>query len=124
VTFYHYTSAARLPMIIESGVILPTESNVSMMEAHAGPDVVWLLDGPIDDASHGLDGSIHDKRSAFIEVEIPAIRWLNWWATATMKPAWRDAMISAGGGPNAAARWYVWPARIHRHRWVRTEVIT
>lgn len=119
-TFYHYTSIERLPKIIESGMILPTESNVDMLKEHVGPDVVWLLDGPMDGASHGLTGSIYDKRAAFIEVDVPAIRWTDWTWTLAMNATWRDALVREGGGPDAAARWYVWPAMIHRRRWVRT----
>lgn len=118
-TFRHYTSLERLPTIVAAGVITPTESNVDMLKEHAGPDVVWLLNGPIDDRSHGLTGSIHDKRAAFIEVDVPALRWFDWEWTHRMRPEWRDALIRQGGGPDAAARWYIWPAAIHRRRWVK-----
>lgn len=125
-TFFHYTSAERLPVIIESGMILPSESNVDPYHEHVGPDVVWLLDRQIGTShlTHGLDGSMYDKRSAFIEVDVPAIWWLSWEWTWKMKPEWRDVMITSGGGPTAAAQWYVWPASISRRRWIRTEVIT
>ena len=46
-TYYHYTSMVHIKEIREYGIIKTTESNVSMEEEHAGPDVVWLFKEPL-----------------------------------------------------------------------------
>lgn len=130
--FYHFTSVEHWIDIQQTGLIYPTESNVGSplqglepSGVRLGPDVVWLLDGPdLGDAGHGLTGSIHDKTAVCIEVDVPAIRWLDWEFTAKMNPAWRSITIKTGGGDDAAARWYVWPAAIPRQRWHRVITTT
>lgn len=118
-TFFHFTSHDHLLSIIKDEAIRPTESNISAFTAHAGPDVVWLLDGPNAlDAPHGLIGSNHEKREAYIEVKVPAIPWVDWTWTAKMDNYWRNAMIQTGGGEAAVSRWYVWPSVIDADRWV------
>ena len=42
--YFHYTTQDHIRSIRDSGLIKTTESNVSMEEDHAGPDVVWLFD--------------------------------------------------------------------------------
>jgi hypothetical protein len=117
-TFYHFTSLYHLPKIQEAGVIRTTESNISRFAAHAGPPVVWLTDLPELQASHGLEGSLYDKKQVRIEVRVPAIRWLDWEPMLTgMEASWRDDLIAFGGGMEAARNWYVWPSPIRKVRW-------
>jgi len=118
VTFYHFTSETHLPLILRSGVIMPTESNVSFSREHGGPRVVWLLDSPeLGELSHGLH-SVVDKTAVTIEVDVPAIRWRDWEFAARMEPRWRQSFIDAGGGDEAADRWFILPAPIRESRWV------
>jgi len=118
VTFFHFTSQFHIAEIIASEVIQTTESNVNMSTPHAGPDVVWLLDtADAMDASHGLEGALFDKRKCYVEVDVLAIPWRDWFWTAQMEPKWRQTMIDVGGGDAAAARWYVWPNAIPATRW-------
>lgn len=118
-TFYHYTSKYHLDSIISDGAIYPTESNISHTKPHAGPDVVWLLDIADPSGDHGLysELSLYDKREVCIEVAVPAIRWLNWQPALSMSQWWRDGLIEAGGGPESASHWYVWPASIGKRHW-------
>lgn len=117
-TFFHFTSQFHIAEIIASEVIKTTESNVSGTAEHAGPDVVWLLDtSDALDAGHGLEGALFDKRECYVEVDVHAIPWLEWWWTDRMNPTWRQTMIDVGGGATAAARWYVWPNAIPASRW-------
>lgn len=119
-TFYHFTSTAHLPLILRTGVIMPTESNLSFFEEDAGPRAVWLLDEPEfdwDAVSHGLS---REKTAVRIEVDVPAIRWLDWAPAVPRSPQemfTRERLIEVGGGPDAAAHWHVFPAPIRARRW-------
>jgi hypothetical protein len=123
---YHYTSTIHLPYILEAGVLLPTESNVSILREHAGPDVVWLLDRPLlPGENHGLQGSYADKTAVCITVEVPtkaAVRWLDWKPQKGMDPAWRSAFVRAGGGHGETKRWWVVTRPIPRDEWVEITV--
>lgn len=121
-TFFHFTSRNHLPMIFASGTLLPSESNVGSPllgagQEHLGPDVVWLLDTPDLSANHGLHASVTNKDQVRFEVEVPAIRWLDWEWAAYMDPEWRDLFIKVGGGIEAAEHWYVMPVALPRKRW-------
>jgi hypothetical protein len=131
-TYYHLTSERHLKGIERDGVIRPSESNVGSpvpawqpYGTHVGPDVVWLLNTPVLEFNHGLTTaagsdlvSAFDKTAVAIEVNVPAMRWLDWAYSSQMHPAWRKAFIQAGGGDEAATHWYVWPRTIRRSRWV------
>jgi hypothetical protein len=130
-TFFHFTHPGHLGSIVEAGRLLPSESNVGApypvtdgpQGSHVGPDVVWLLDSPEiaaqsptgDDLTHGL---YPDKRRIRFEVDVRAIRWLDWTHAAVMSPDWRRIMIDAAGGMEFAEHWYVFPAAIRRSRWL------
>jgi len=124
-SFYHFTSRWHTPSIDMTGEILPVESNVRHDIEHAGPDVVWLLDTPTaTDYPHGLVRTDDiDKTAVRIEVNVPAIRWLDWAWTATMRQFERDALVESGGGLAAAEHWYIWPAAIPRSRWVEVTMM-
>lgn len=113
-SFYHFTTVHHLPSITTNGYLKPTESNVSYRTEHAGPDVVWLLDTPnpgsTDDLVHGLPLI---KRQVRIEVNVPAIRWLDWEYTAEMEEIWFAAMTQVGG----CESWYLYPGPIARENW-------
>lgn len=121
---YHFTSREHLPAILNSGLVLPSESNIHPSIERAGPDVVWLTDTESSGLGHGLAGSATLKGAVRIEVDVPAIRWLEWEWTAHMAGWWREAIVRAGGGDEAAAHWYVWPAPIRRSRWLAVDVVS
>lgn len=114
----HWTAAARIPLILNAG-IRPTESNISLHQQHAGPYVVWLLPPDADPGQGNTHGLSSQKRTGWVDVRVPAIRWEEWEPAQAMDPEWRRIMILAGGGPEAAALWYVWPAVIRTNRIVR-----
>jgi hypothetical protein len=116
---FHFTCEQHWDGIFDAKCIRPSESNVGSPAPHhrpfgerIGPDVVWLLDTDQLAFPHGLAGSIFDKTRVCIEVNVPAIRWLDWAPAASMDSRWRQMLINIGGGPAAAQHWYVWPASI------------
>lgn len=130
-TFYHLTAPVWAERIIREGRILKTESNIgspipfhSPFGSHFGPDVVWLLDElPTDgagfmrtDMPHGLT---EVKMGYVFEVQVPAIKWTDWEWTAKMDPEWKQIMLRAAGGEEAADHWHVFPANIGSSRFVR-----
>lgn len=114
-TFYHFTSPIHLPLILEVGYLKVCESNIDMLQPHAGPDVVWLLDTPDATGESNLfNGLTNVKTLVRFEVDVPAIKWTHWPPIRWMDPDWRDTLTSVGGSDH----WYVWPARIPRRRWI------
>lgn len=123
--FYHFTSKAHLPYIVWDGVILPSESNVGSpvptlepSGVGVGPDVVWLLDVPDVEFNHGLYAEKTGKNEVRFEVDVPAIRWLDWAPASQMNPAWRELFVRSAGGEEAASHWYVFPAKIAKEHWL------
>ena len=126
-TYFHYTHIGHLPSICQQRRLLPSESNVGApfrvgagpVGENAGPPVVWLLDEPVilnpDPQAHGL---YPEKRRIRIEVDVRAIRWLDWAPAAAMDPEWRRIFIQTAGGPEVVEHWYVVPAPIRDRRWV------
>jgi hypothetical protein len=118
----HYTSPLHAPAILDEGLLRPSESNVSMMVPHQGPDVVWLtsdLEASLsDDIEHGVHAF---KRQVQFTVDVPealAVKWTDWQHTAMMDPEWRSIMVATGGGPEKAGTWYVVPVPIRKRYWV------
>ena len=120
-SYWHFTSLMHAEDILQQGVILPTESNVSFTDDHHGPDVVWLLDTPTVQFSHGLT---EHKTAARFEVEVPAIKWTEWEWTSRMEDWVRRALVKSGGGEEAADHWFIWPAGIHRRNWLSADAVT
>lgn len=124
---HHFTHLGHAQAILQSGMILPSESNVGSplptwppYGEHVGPDVVWLLDtDTLEDFPHGLIvGGNTDKTRVRFTVELPmAPKWVTWRWTHEMHPQWRDTFMDAGGGMYAAEHWYVWPLEIPAKRW-------
>jgi hypothetical protein len=128
--FYHFTSREHLEQIRADGMIRPTDSNVGSpfpemrpYGVHIGPSVVWLLDTPEVGYDHGLSGSVQDKTAVRISVNVPAVRWLHWQHAAPMHPEWRRRLVEIGGGEEAAAHWYVWPASIRSRHWAAVDIL-
>lgn len=126
-TYFHFTHAFHLPRILATGYLKTTESNIGSPfpvpfgphGERVGPDVVWLFDTPepewANDKAHGL---YPDKRRIRFEVDVKAVRWLDWAPAKQMAPEWRELFLQGAGGLEAAERWYVLPSPIYRKRWV------
>ena len=133
--YYHFTSEVALADILKQGVLLPGDSHIGSsheamlpMGERLGPDVVWLLDDPVrpvnkasDPRNHGLFGTVIDKTAIRITVNVLAVSWLKWLPAEAMNPLWRDMLIQAGGGKDAARHWFVHPAPILARRFVAVE---
>lgn len=50
-TLYHYTDTARLPWILSSGVLRPSENRIGGMQQ----DVLWATSNPVGDRSASID---------------------------------------------------------------------
>jgi hypothetical protein len=118
-TLYHFTSRVHLGSIMRNGEITTTESNLSMSQAHVGPDVVWLTSDPESPRnSEWWQGSFLDKTRIRITVEVPdAIRWDDWVAFHKIDKLWRSALMSVGGSPT----WYVVERPVLKDEWVTVE---
>jgi hypothetical protein len=114
---YHFTSGWHLSAIAQAGVINVTESNHSMLQSGAAPDVVWLLDTPEVGHDHGL-GAGDFKRTMRITVDVEAVKWTDWEYAKSMDPDWRRALLSGVGGEEAAEHWWVSLEPIDRSNWV------
>jgi hypothetical protein len=123
---YHFTSTWHLPKIVKAGYIDTTESNGDLLLAHAAPDVVWLVDVPdLGGLSHGLAGSVVDKTSVRITVDLPDYRVERWddWATRNgVDDRTKNILVSTAGGWAAADHWYVSERRIDRRFWDSVDV--
>lgn len=123
---HHFTSIRHLPGIINTGAILPTESNIGApwptkgghpSGKNAGPDVVHLLDIPNPDTfGHGLGGSSTGKTQVRFTITGTAIPWGSWSWVEEMDPKWRAA-LEESAGPGASEHWLVVPASIRAKRW-------
>ena len=119
-TLYHFTSVHHLSHIKADGFLKATESNLSFLREHAGPDVVWFLDTPTaDDAPHGLVNAYVDKKAVRISVRAVGERWLDW---VVRQPGFdadtMDILIRTGGGDEAAAHWWVVEGKVRASAWM------
>lgn len=108
---YHYTATGHLASILAEGRLRLTDSQVD------GRPAVWFLDTPTTEGrDHGLSGSVWDKTEVRVTVRARAVRWLDW--VATLPPStraavggtlgrWIPTIVRTGGGPEAAAHWWV-----------------
>jgi hypothetical protein len=118
---YHFTSPEHLKSIEADGVITTTESNVNAFGG--GPRVVWLTDDPDPGKAGWAEGSLYDKTAVRITVEVPdAYPWLAWAGEQGIEEYWKNALVSAGGGPDAAASWWVVERPVHTSEWEILEV--
>lgn len=126
-TYFHFTHMHHLSRIFHSRMLRTTESNVGAPYAvpdgpygnHVGPAVVWLLDeDSITSADERMHGLYPDKRAVRFEVDVPAVRWLDWAPAKEMSREWREHFLNTAGGLEAAEHWFVFPAPIRVRRWV------
>jgi hypothetical protein len=122
---YHYTNKYHLASIRSTGILYPSESNVSWTKGHGGPDVVWLTTCDEPSLNHGLHGSVFDKTEVRISVELPAgwaKRWKKWAPVQGMSESDMDILAETGGGWQAADTWFVCTKPIPHKYWVEVAV--
>lgn len=124
--FYHFSPLCHLPLILDTGYLKLTESNLSMYRPHAGPDVVWLTDRDTAPNAHalGLDnGAQDDADSPYDKTRIrftvalpsPAVKpWETWIKGRNIDPQWRET-LTRGRNPR---RWWVIERPVVRTEWV------
>ena len=127
--FYHYTCIEHLEKIIDDGFLKISESNVSPSEAHAGPDVVWLLKKPLTgQVPEMLTGRAEisgrsfgiDKSRIRITVDLPATevqRADKFWKKHKVEQWWAD-QLNKLGGKSKVKDWYVIIRNIPSEEWV------
>lgn len=122
---FHYTHPLHLSSIVVERALWTTESNISIETPNYGPDVVWALgpdhEFPLDaELPHGL---LADKMLARVVFQTPerAVKWLDWEWTAKMDPVWREALLNAAGGEEAAKDWWVVDHPVLARHWAAVE---
>lgn len=116
---YHYTSEMYLGMILTSGHLRLTESNIGY--DGSGPRVVWLTTTR-DPGGNGLDGGF-GKGRVKITIDasgLPLHHWPTWSFEQGIEPVWYDALDSAGGG--GSENWWVCTREIPLDRFLSIEV--
>lgn len=116
---YHYTSEMYLGMILTSGHLRLTESNIGY--DGSGPRVVWLTTTR-DPGGNGLDGGF-GKGRVKITIDasgLPLHHWPTWSFEQGIEPVWYDALDSAGGG--GSENWWVCTREIPLGRFLSIEV--
>jgi hypothetical protein len=114
VTLHHYTApvTSHLGSILQEGWVRTTESNLSAVRSHAGPDVVWLTDSTDPKAQAWATGSAPPgdpvlKSAAVLVVELPAesvFHWPGWSKEQGIEPTIYEGLADTGGDP---ASWWV-----------------
>lgn len=117
---YHYTCLEHWKRIKAEGRIRTTESNLSMVTPHAGPDVVWLTDDPNPMKQEWKMGSAFDKSRVKITVAInDAKKWRRWATSKGINFVWMKALDITGGGNSG--RWYIAEREIPATEWLLVE---
>jgi hypothetical protein len=102
---YHYTSPEHLAIILQTGFLKRTESNVSYTKEHAAPDVVWLTNQKLV-SQRWQQWSAVDKGAVRITVDVPdAQPWSTWSRAHGIKEEVYNTLNVTGGGD--AENWYV-----------------
>jgi hypothetical protein len=122
---YHYTSASwHWPQILAAGYLKTVDSNVSMREEHAAPDVVWFTDQPDLQTSHPgwADGTPVDKTEVRITVELDdAVPWVEFARSYGADPTWIAALDAASAGDHKG-HWWVVPRRVWAGEWAEVRI--
>ena len=117
---YHYTSPIHVPMILDSGFLKVTESNVSFDIENAAPQVVWLTPKTLIRPPKYL-ATIVDK-TAFRFVVAPAdAQRSDKWLRHNGASSEQIRLLESSGGGTKAATWYVVARPIPSEEWLGLE---
>lgn len=120
-TLFHYSHPLHLVSIIQDQALWTTESNISMLVPNYGPGVVWAVDGLwVPKGTETPHGLTEPKLKVRVEFKTPkrAYKWTEWVWTEKMDPLWKEALIHAAGGWEAADKWWVVDHPVISRHWV------
>tara|TARA_R100000306_G_C4318326_1_gene113776 strand:+ start:80 stop:550 length:471 start_codon:yes stop_codon:yes gene_type:complete len=123
--FYHYTCIEHIEEIFSDGFLKASEANISPVEAHIKPDVVWLFKKPwVGQAPKMLSGSDSfsavDKTRICITVDVPmeeVQRADKFWKRFDTPDWWIKALEKCGGKTNSKD-WHVITRNIPSTEWI------
>ena len=123
--FYHYTCIEHIEEIFSDGFLKASEANISPVEAHIKPDVVWLFKKPwVGQAPKMLSGSDSfsavDKTRICITVDVPmeeVQRADKFWKRFDTPDWWIKALVKCGGKTNSKD-WHVITRNIPSTEWI------
>jgi len=119
--FYHYTCVQHIEEIFSDGFLKASEANISPVEAHLQPDVVWLFKKLwIGKAPKMLSGNNMDKTRIYIKVDVPmgeVQRADKFWKKFDTPDWWIKALEGCGGKTNSKD-WYVIARNIPSTEWL------
>jgi len=119
--FYHYTCIEHIEEIFSDGFLKASEANISPVEAHIQPDVVWLFKKPwTGKVPQMLAGHDIDKTRIYIKVDVPmeeVQRADKFWKKFDT-PSWWIKSLEECGGKTNSKDWYVITRNIPSTEWV------
>ena len=123
--FYHYTCIEHIKEIFSDGFLKVGEANISPVEAHLQPDVVWLFKKPwVGQVPKMLAGNSPyqaiDKTRICIKIDVPVEevqRADKFWKKFDTPDWWIKALEECGGKTNSKD-WYVMTRNIPSIEWV------
>lgn len=118
-TFYHYTSFPALPEIIAAGRLTLTESNISAITPHSGPDVVWLTGEDHRRTPGWAEGTPKGRVRIMVAPSARVQRFDKWARNHGIDARWLRLLERAAG--ERAVKWHVTEEPIEAARWVRIE---
>ena len=117
---YHYTSPVHVPMILDSGFIDVTESNVSFAIENAAPQVVWLTPEILIRPPRYL-ASIVDKTAYRFVVAVADAQRSDKWLRRNGASSEQIGLLESSGGGTKATTWYVVARPIPSEEWLALE---
>ena len=124
--FYHYTCIEHIEEIFSDGFLKVGEANISPVEVHLQPDVVWLFKKPwVGQVPKMLSGRTPgiDKTRICIKVDVPmeeVQRADKFWKKFDTPDWWIKALEGCGGKTNSKD-WYVISRNIPSTEWVEVK---
>lgn len=119
--FYHYTCIQHLEEIFSDGFLKASEANISPVESHLQPDVVWLFKKLlVGKAPQMLSGPNMDKTRIYIKVDVPMVevqRADKFWKKFDTPDWWIKSLEECGGKTNSKD-WYVIARNIPSTEWL------
>lgn len=124
---YHYTSTFHLPMILSMGGLSRGDVPIS---PYRSENAVWFTTDslPLPDRSHGLSGSIVNKREVQIAVDFsiddPAlVKWTRFARIKKIDKVWLKALHDTAGGQSISNTWWLYRGVISPERFASVKFL-